>query len=69
MAQIISNKSAQGFTSVLSATDTPIQTWQQTESNTNNASEVNGTTINPVPATKKLVITSVTYLILEQVWI
>ena len=63
MAQIISNKSAQGFTAVLSATDTAIQTWQQTESNTNNASEVNGTTINPVPATKKLVITSVTYLI------
>ncbi len=63
MAQIVTNKSVEGFTAVLSATDTPIQTWQQTENNTNNASEINGTTINPVPATKKLVVTSVTYLI------
>ena len=32
MAQIISNKSAQGFTSVLSATDTPIQTQSRSDS-------------------------------------
>mgnify|MGYP003677722906 FL=1 len=63
MAQIISNKSTQGFTSVLSATDTPIQTFQQVQSNTANIVEVNGETVNPVPATKKLVITSITYLI------
>lgn len=63
MATIISNKSAQGFTSILATDDVPIQTWQQTESNTNNASEINGETINPVPVGKTLVITSVTYLI------
>ena len=58
MATLVSDKGNQGQTWVLNSTDTPVMTWNQVGGNTPNASEVNGTTIAPVPAGKELIITN-----------
>ncbi|MDG2265896.1 MAG: hypothetical protein P8L91_02825 [Candidatus Marinimicrobia bacterium] len=60
MASVVSSKGTQGFTIVLASTDTPIQTFQTLQSQTQNATEVNGVTISPVPVGKKLIVTSIT---------
>ena len=60
MATLISDKGNQGQSWVFETTDTPIMTWNQVQGSSPNASEVNGTTIAPVPVGKQLVITNCT---------
>ena len=58
MANLVADKGMDGQTWVIESTDTPIMTWNQVQGSTPNASEVNGTTIAPVPVGKQLVITN-----------